>query len=218
MKQAAETEENVMHKIGIMGGTFDPIHIGHIRLGVEAQRQFGLERVLFMPTGIPAYKAALKKVTAGVHRAAMTELAVRDYEGLELSEIELIREGNTYTADTLTQLCEEHPENEYYYIVGADSLDYMDRWYHPEVIFAKAVVLAAGRNTQTEESFLETRRFLEEKYQADIRILQVEETPISSSEIRAGLEAGADMSEWIDEDVLAYIQEQGLYRSVTEEN
>ena len=205
-----------MNRIGIMGGTFDPIHIGHVMLGIAAKTQFSLDRVWFMPTGVPAYKNGCRTVTEGAHRAAMTALAICDHEGLELSEIELQRVGNTYTADTLEQLCREHPDHQYYYIVGADSLDYMDQWYHPEMIFRHAVVLAARRNTQTEASLLATMRFLQKKYQADIRLMDVPEIPISSSAIREGIRQGKDMSDWVDQRVLSYIQKHGLYLPVVQ--
>lgn len=206
-----------MSRIGIMGGTFDPIHIGHVMLGTAAKQQFALDCVWFMPTGVPAYKNGSRAITEGRHRAAMTALAIRQYEGLELSELELQRTGNTYTADTLQALCLAHPEHEYYYIVGADSLDYMDRWYHPEVIFRHAVILAARRNTQTESSFLSTVRFLQNKYQADIRLLEAPEVPISSSDIREGIRQGKDVSKWVDHDVLAYIAAHALYTGSAKE-
>lgn len=204
-----------MKKTGIMGGTFDPIHKGHVMMGLAAREQFGLDNVLFMPTGTPAYKIGQRQtITEGRHRAAMVQLAIGGYKGMEFSDIELKRAGNTYTSDTLLALRRENPDTEYYYIVGADSLDYMDRWHCPEIIFQNAVVLAAGRCTQTEESFLHTMAFLREKYQADIRLLDMPQVPVSSSMLRERLIQGEDMSKWLSADVLNYIYSNGLYHPV----
>ncbi len=201
-----------MKKTGIMGGTFDPIHKGHVMMGLAAKEQFGLDNVLFMPTGTPAYKLGQRQtITEGIHRAAMVQLAIGRYEGLELSDMELKRAGNTYTSDTLLALRQAEPDTEYYYIVGADSLDYMDRWHCPDIIFQNAVILAAGRCTQTTSSFLQTMAFLREKYQADIRILDMPLVPVSSSMLREGLMQGEDLSEWLCADVLEYIDSHGLY-------
>ncbi len=126
-------------KVGIMGGTFDPIHNGHLLLGEEAYRQFALDEVVFMPTGIPPHKAG-KKIADAADRKRMVELAVANTAYFSCSDMELMRHRTTYTAETLTLLKEKNPDTEYYYIVGADSLDQMDGWYHPEIIFQKAVI------------------------------------------------------------------------------
>lgn len=198
-------------KIGLMGGTFDPIHMGHIALAEEAKRQFGLEEVIFMPTGDPWHKAG-KNVTPAVHRSAMVLAAIEEYPEYIFSDMEIQRKKSTYTAETLTQLCDENPDCEYYYIVGADSLAYMERWYQPEVIFSKAVILAACRNTQTKEQFFEKMEWLKEVYRGDIRFLKVEDIPISSSKIRDMIKNGEDISLWVPEHVATYINEKGLYR------
>ena len=200
-----------MKKIGIMGGTFDPIHMGHVMLGATAKVQFGLDKVLFMPTGNPAYKTEGHQVTSGIHRAAMVQLAISGYEGLEFSDMELRRRGNTYTADTLTALRAAEPDIQYYYIVGADSLDYMDRWHCPRMIFQNAVILAARRVTQSEEQFQDTIVFLQKKYQADIRLLEAPRIDISSSDLRYKISNGTDVSEWVEADVLQYIKKHHLY-------
>ncbi len=200
-----------MKKTGIMGGTFDPIHKGHVMMGAAALTQYGLDQVYFMPTGTPAYKMGQRQITEGIHRAAMVQLAVCDHKGLMFSDMELKRAGNTYTSDTLQALHQEHPDTEYYYIVGADSIDYMDHWHCPEIIFQNAVILAAGRCTQTEERFLQTIEFLQDKYGADIRILDMPQVPVSSSFLREKIAQGQDVSEWLSEGVSEYIRQNRLY-------
>ncbi len=205
-----------MKKTGIMGGTFDPIHKGHVMMGLAAKEQFELDNVLFMPTGTPAYKLGQRQITSGEHRAAMVKLAISGYEGMEFSDVELLRAGNTYTSDTLQALRQENSDTEYYYIVGADSIDYMDHWHCPEIIFQNAVILAAGRCTQTEERFLQTIDFLKKKYSADIRVLDMPQVPVSSSQMREMLSRGEDVAEWMPNGVMEYIRRERLYLPVTE--
>ena len=110
-----------MAKIGILGGTFDPIHNGHLRLGREAYEQFGLDAVWFMPTGNPPHKKD-HKITEGEMREHMVKLAIADTPYFLYSDFELRRRGNTYTAQTLSLLREEYREDTFYFIIGADSL------------------------------------------------------------------------------------------------
>ena len=199
-----------MRKVGIMGGTFDPIHIGHLTLAKEAKQQFDLEEVIFMPTGDPWHKAG-KSVTPAIHRSAMVMASLKDHPEYSFSDMEIQRKKTTYTAETLTELCNENPDCQYFYIVGADSLAYMEHWYQPEVIFEKAVILAACRNTQTRETFFEKMEGLKKIYSGDIRFLDVEDIPISSSDIRNKVKKGEDISCWVTPLVDVYIKEKGLY-------
>ena len=109
-------------KIGIMGGTFDPIHMGHLILGEKAYEQLGLDKVLFMPCGNPPHKRNRKGRATDEQRAEMVRLAIKDNPHFELSLIEMHEEGYTYTYRTLEQLNAANPDTEYYFIIGADSL------------------------------------------------------------------------------------------------
>lgn len=199
-------------RIGIMGGTFDPIHNGHLRMGEAAWREFALDEVWFMPTGTPAYKNGQHRVTQKEHRAAMTELAVREFGWARCSRIEVERSGNTYTADTLTELTEEYPDTSFYYIVGADSLNYMDRWYHPERIFQKACVAVAMRSTQSQNAVAGKIRALTAQFGARIILMHQEEYDISSTELRTMIAGGKDISSYVPKQVQDYIREHSLYR------
>ena len=106
-------------KTGIMGGTFDPIHNGHILIARSAYEKVGLDKVLFMPSGNSYMK---KNVLDVSKRVEMVRLAIADFPYFELSSIEAQRQGNTYTYDTLEQLTKQNPKDEYYFIMGADSL------------------------------------------------------------------------------------------------
>lgn len=173
------------HKIGILGGTFNPIHTAHIQLAQAAYEQYGLEKVLLMVSPNPPHKAG--KVIADVaHRNAMVRLAVEDYEYMELSDFEQQREGFIYTAETLTLLKKLYPDNHYYFIVGGDSLDSIDGWYHPEIVLANCTLLAAGRDNVSDEVLIRRINELNEQYQADIRPIRMINYDISSTDIRAG--------------------------------
>lgn len=204
-----------MKKVGIMGGTFNPIHNGHLMLAQKALAQFALEEVLFMPCGVP-YMKADQKVEDGRIRAEMTALAIEGQPKFTLSVMELEQTGNTYTYQTLERLKKVHPDTEYYFIVGADSLFHMPKWAHPEKIFADCRILAAVRDDKTTDDMKEQIRFLEQQYDAKIHLLQTEYMDISSSEIRRKAAAGESIAGEVPEPVGAYIEQKGLYRSQQE--
>ena len=134
-----------MKKKGILGGTFNPIHTGHLILGERAYDEFGLSEVVFMPSGY-SYMKDRSDILSGEHRLKMVELATEDNPHFSVSDMEIRREGATHTADTLRELTLQESDTEFYYIVGADTLFMMEKWIEPEVIFSKCVVLAAVRD------------------------------------------------------------------------
>lgn len=200
-----------MRKVGIMGGTFNPIHNGHLMLAEEALRQIPLDEVLFMPSG-NSYMKADQKVESGKTRADMTALAIQDNPSFKLSTMELEREGNTYTYQTLERLRKENPGTEYYFIVGADSLFQMTQWVSPERIFANCCILAAVRNDKTTADMEEQIRLLKREYGADISLLKMSRMNISSSAIRSKVVAGESIEGDVPESVRIYIEKRGLYR------
>lgn len=202
-----------MKKIGILGGTFDPIHNGHLMMAEAACEEAALDELWFMPTGTPAYKKEIQRVTDGEHRARMTELAVAGHPGWSCSRIELERTGNTYTADTLKQLAAQRPDDWFYYIVGADSLDYMDHWYHPEEIFSRAVILAVMRKTQSRQEVEQKIRALKSSFHAQIRLLSHAQLDVSSTMLRAMTAAGESIAAFVPAAVAEYIKSESLYLS-----
>ncbi len=207
-----------MSRIGIMGGTFNPIHKGHIQIAQSAYEQYDLDAVWFMPNHIPAYKAT-DELVSEIDRLAMVELAIREIPYFCSSDYELQREGNTYTWETLQGLKGEYPDNEFYFIMGADSLMYFDKWVHPERIVSMAHILVAARDHSSNEKLRAKIVQLEQLYScADFHILRGEEIACSSSKLRQELavENPANLSGYIqsylDPVVLRYIQDKGLYR------
>lgn len=200
-----------MRKIGIMGGTFNPIHNGHLRLAKEAYRQYALDEVLFMPCGKP-YMKAEQDIISGKMRAEMTDLAIQDCPHFKLSTIELEKPGNTYTYQTLENLKQDNPDTEYYYIVGADSLFHMADWVCPERIFSNCCILAAIRDNRTTEEMKEQIHLFEQEYGAHICLLATERMDISSSDIRRRVKAGETIENDVPASVSIYIEKRGLYR------
>ena len=192
------------HKIGILGGTFNPVHKAHIELAKAAYEQHGLSKVLLMVSPNPPHKAG--RIIADVaHRNEMVKLAIQPYDFMEFSDFEQKREGFIYTAETLTLLGEQYPENHYYFIVGGDSLDAIDNWYHPEIVLKKCTLLAAGRDDIYDEKLAKRIEELNVKYNADIRMVKLKKMDISSTDVRAG-----ELDD-VPDNVAEYIKKHRLY-------
>lgn len=200
-----------MRKIGIMGGTFNPIHNGHLTIAEEARKQFLLDEVLFMPCGQP-YMKADQIVESGQTRAAMTALAIQGNPYFTLCTMEIEQPGNTYTYQTLEKLKKENPDSEYYYIVGADTLFNMSKWRCPEHIFCNCCILAAIRDDKTTADMDCEIDLLKREYSADIRLLHPQLIDISSTDIRHKVSLGISIEEDVPEPVRRYIENRGLYR------
>ena len=203
-----------MSKVGIMGGTFNPIHLAHTEMAKVCLRQQDLDKILFMPSKNPPHKKD-KSILPENERAVMVKLAVSEYDKFVFSDFELQRKGTTYTADTLRLLQEENPDDNYYFIMGADSLLYLDKWYRPQEILKRAVILAIGRDGSTPDEHKEKRKELIKQYdKADIRFVHMRQMDISSSMIREGIAHGENMEKYLDKEVWNYINENGLYDAI----
>ena len=133
-----------MSKIGILGGTFNPIHNGHLLLAEQARCFYGLDQVLFIPSGC-SYMKRQEEILPGEIRFQMVQLAIADNPYFCVSDMEIVREGNSYTCETITRLHAQYPEDELYYIVGADTLFQMEFWKNPEQIFTQCITAASVR-------------------------------------------------------------------------
>lgn len=202
-----------MLKVGIMGGTFNPIHEGHLMIAHAARRAAGLDRVIFLPSGQPPHKQN-QQLASVISRLNMTILAVNGYEGFEASDMEVLREGTTYTVDTLQELKKKHPDVEWYYIIGADSLFQLHTWRMPDKIAellgdgGMIVVPRPGTNTDGLRAEAEKLR-----KSIGLRTLIAEEggPDISSTEIRERLLRGETVAGMLPQPVAEYIMRHGLY-------
>ena len=134
-------------KVGVLGGTFDPVHLGHLVLAERARDELSLDLVLFVPAGDP-WRKSHREITPAEHRLAMLQLAVEGNDAFGVSDLEIRREGPTYTADTLAVLAAERLDDEFYFIVGADALADMPNWHEPERIVEHARLAVAPRDVQ----------------------------------------------------------------------
>ena len=201
-----------MKRIGIMGGTFDPVHNGHLLLGRQAYEEYDLDEIWYMPSHIPPHKKD-HKITSSKDRLEMLRLALEGIPYCVVSEFEMKREGNTYTAQTLELLRREYPENRFYFIIGADSMFQIERWYHPEKVMSLTTLLVSGREYEgAERSFDEQIAYLTEKYGADIHPLHNGEVDIASAEIRRRVSEGKDILKDVPEAVAEYIRIRELYQ------
>ncbi|MCR5292323.1 MAG: nicotinate-nucleotide adenylyltransferase [Eubacterium sp.] len=200
-----------MQKIGIMGGSFDPIHNAHIAMGRAARERFGLDNVLYIPNAHTYYKKDHEMVSDEM-RCDMVRLAIKPYPYMGISLIELLRGGITYTIDTVTELYDTYPDSEIYFIIGGDSLVNLRTWRRADELLEKVIFLTVTRgDIDSEKTALLINEYKNDFPYSDIRQLPMEPMDISSSNIRKMLKAGEDVSEMIPPDVLSFIQKKGLY-------
>lgn len=199
-------------KVGIMGGTFDPIHKGHLMLGECAKELFALDEVWFMPNGNPPHKKRSSIATDADHRVKMVEAAIKGIEGFRLERYEVDRTEVNYSYLTMEHLNQLYPEHEFYFIIGADSLFAIERWVKPERFLKTCTILAAFRDDKNLEEMEMQIQYLNEKYESDIRLMNCPKVAVSSSEIRVCLQENRCVDELVPEAVLLYIQENQLYK------
>lgn len=198
-------------KIGIMGGTFDPIHNGHLALARCALTQFHLDKIWFLPNGKPPHKLGQDADIRLTHRLKMIELAISGEPDFELCTYEAKRKDVSYSYDTMETFQKYWPEHTFYFIVGADSVLTLEQWKHPERLAKTCTFLAACRDdVNSEKMNIEIKR-LEKLYQTKILILRMPVFPVSSSEIRQELAAGNLEHGLLPECVWNYIKKEHLY-------
>jgi nicotinate-nucleotide adenylyltransferase len=199
-----------LQKVGIMGGTFDPIHTGHLILAEAAYESFGLDYVLVMPNGNPPHKPGQVQVSME-DRIRMTELGIADNPHLRLSDCENTPLDYHYTYETLEYLRAANPGDEYYFILGADSLMSFDSWKEPGRICENCTILAATRYRMEHQDLEKQIGYLKQRFDARIYLLETPNIDISSHMIRERLRQGKSIKYYVPAAVEAYILEQGFY-------
>lgn len=195
-------------KIGILGGSFNPPHNGHLYLGQQFHDILGLDRVLVIPAGTPPHKANAA-LAADADRLKMCEmLFCAPY--FTVSDMELTRSGKSYTVDTVSQLRALYPDDELYLLVGADMLLYFDKWYRWRDILAQCTLCAFARDSL--HAARELRDYVDIVLCDErVVILSVPPLPVSSTRIRRNIETGESLDGLLPEDLICYIQKKGLY-------
>ena len=210
MAVTSDAEPAQPSKIGLLGGTFDPIHIGHLLIAEDAREALGLDTVVFIPAGRPWLKAN-QSVTAPQHRLAMVGLAIGPNPHFQVSDIEVRRQGPTYTVDTLEQLQQDYSLNtEKFLILGMDSLNDLARWRSPERLFDLCVVVGVSRPGQ-EEIDIDKLESIAEGASGKIVLISGPSVGISGTDIRDRVVHGKSIKYRVPVDVESYILEHGLY-------
>lgn len=197
-------------RVGIMGGTFNPIHLGHLIVAENAYEELELDEVLFIPCGIP-YLKDTKEVLDPKVRISLVGEAIDDNPHFAMSTMEVDRGGNSYSYETIEELKRVNPEIEYFFLVGADSLFSIEEWKHPEKIFAQVTVAVAIRNGYTPEGLDEKIKALEEKYGTKILKLPCRSVDISSTQIRERVKAGKSIRYMVRYKTEQVIRKNRLY-------
>ena len=201
-------------KIGIMGGSFDPVHYGHLILAEQMRSEAGLDRVIMIPARISPFKLDQPPADAE-DRLEMLRLAIGGYSGLEVSDSEIRREGPSYTYESLCYLLEQYPESEIFYIVGSDAFLEIDTWHRADELLRQFPVLVGYREGGPKESVIEEKiANLAERFSARISYHRLPELEISSSDIRRRLESHRPVKYLLPDSVLSYINEKRLYRDL----
>lgn len=197
-----------MARIGLFGGTFNPIHIGHLTIAEEARAAAALDEVIFIPSG-ESYLKDPAEIASREDRYAMTKLACG--ERFKVSDMETKREGPSYTAVTCQEFHKARPEDELFLILGADSLMEIERWRDPQAIFDAVTLLSFTRGGQDADAFRRQAEVLRQRYGARIQIIDVFSLELSSTAIRRWVAQGHAVRYLVTEPVYRYIREKGLY-------
>lgn len=203
-------------RVGIMGGTFDPVHNGHLIIAEMALENFELDEILFVPSGIPWLKD-VSKVLNKKTRVSLTGIAIEDNPHFALSTIEIDREGNSYSYETVEELKKSNPDTDYYFIMGADSLFDLEIWKNPEILMKNCTLLVAVRDDYDQQQMRDRVSYLVHKYQAKIELLATPRVDISSTMIRERIAAGKCVRYMLPDPVIEYIKKMQLYQN-TETN
>ncbi len=198
-------------KIGIMGRSFDPPHRGHLAMAEQVQTVMALDEIWFLPTGGITYKKR-KNLSKPEERLAMTELAIMGHPGFSVNSMEALSGKPSYSFQTMEKLRRDYPDTEFVFIVGADSLDYMDLWREPERLFRCCTVAAVNRTGISMTQMEEKKRALEERFSARIVLVPMPVVDISSTLLREKAEKGESIAEFVEQGVWDYIQEHCLYQ------
>ena len=204
------TEAARPQRIGVLGGTFDPPHVGHLWLAALAADGIGLDRVLFMPAGQPPHKGQ-RLVSRVSDRLLMTRLAIAGEAGFELCPIELERPGPSYTIDSVEELRRAYPDAQLFLVLAADSLEQIDTWREPDRLLEEVEWVVGPRAGST----LPDRSMLEDRFGAKAKRIHLLDGPaleVSSSDVRRRVAAGRTIRYLVPRDVEELILQRRLYR------
>ena len=186
-------------QVGILGGTFNPVHLAHLVMADQAGKNLGLDEVYLMPSYQPPHVDEKKTIDAS-HRLKMLELAIADNPFLKIETIELTRKGKSYTYDTMKALTQNNPETDYYFIIGGDMVEYLPKWYKIDELVTMVNFVGIQRTGYTTET------------PYPVIWVDVPEIDISSTKIRQKIQQGCSVRYLVPDKVIDYLQKEGLYQ------
>lgn len=198
-------------RIGIMGGTFNPIHMGHLLLAEWVKSEAGLEEIWLVPNGV-SYMKESQEVAPAEDRLRMTELAIKRNRSFKCLDLEVKRGGYTYSYETLEELTRAYPGDTFYFILGADCLFTLETWKYPERIFRCCRLIVAVRDDVSLEIMTEKKEELEQRYGGEILLLPFVRMSLSSTKIRERIRQGKSVRYMVPDSVLTYIEGKRLYK------
>jgi nicotinate-nucleotide adenylyltransferase len=202
-------------RYAIMGGTFDPIHFGHLAAAEEVRQKLSCDKIIFIPSGNPPHKKE-RALTDATHRYAMTEMAVASNPNFEISSIEIKRNGYTYTLDTVKQLLDHYKNNvELFFITGADAMLEIETWYKVDELLSLCGFVAVTRPGYDKLRLEQKLEYLRSKYNSRLYIVDVPGLNISSTDIRKRAKEGSSIKYLVPEVVEEYIYANGLYKELS---
>ena len=209
--QQRRTGAERSRRIGILGGTFNPIHLGHLLTAQDALEQLGLERVIFIPSATPPHKV-VDKLATGRDRLRMIKLAIRGNDQFEVDDIEIKRGGKSYTVDTLMALRQRHPRADLYFIIGADSLQELHLWREVARLVTLCTFVTVPRPGFKPEPVIDPRLDAATRRRLRQHVLHGHACDIASRDIRARVSGGRSMRYLVPDAVRFYIEKNRLYR------
>ena len=212
-KEKEQTEEtaSARKKVGIMGGTFNPIHLGHLIIGECAWQQLGLDLVLYIPAGNPPHKRE-RTGADNAQRLQMTRLAVAGNPHFQVSSIEMDDPEPSYTSRTLRKLTSEFPDTDFYFLMGSDSLLSFSSWKTPETIASLCTLCVAVRDLLPDQDFERAADMIRTNYHARIIKLLTPNVDLSSTMLRERIAEGGSIRYFMPEAEAEYILKEGIYR------
>ncbi len=198
-------------KVGIVGGTFNPIHLGHLMLGEYAHEECGLDEVWFMPNGNPPHKTVNRSEISTEKRIEMTKLAIEDTAYFRFQPYEINRTAISYSYQTMEEFSRIYPDIVFYFIIGSDSLFALETWRCPDKLLRTCSILVACRENIDIRKVKEHITYLNTKYHCDILLLQMPLLEISSSDIRKRVEKHQSVKYILPDCIAHYIEENKLY-------